>query len=80
MRGGPGADNVSGDHGIDDLHGGNGNDSLLLEGADTVRGGAGIDECFLLFGQMTAQTISCERGGDAPQNIRREFAEFRDDI
>ena len=77
IRGGGDRDHISGDQGIDDLHGGNGNDQILLEHADTVRGGAGHDECLQLFNYADAQTISCEIVEEADLGLRNEFRAFR---
>ena len=70
MRGGADRDIMQGDQGIDDLHGGNGDDSLYIENADVVRGGAGQDNCVDVLNFANAQTISCEREWEASDDLR----------
>ena len=59
MRGGANDDTVDGGPGIDDLHGGSGNDVIELTDGDSVRGGAGVDECNISVGETSLER-SCE--------------------
>lgn len=58
IRGGAGNDRVFGDAGIDDLHGGNDTDFIVIDGLDTVRGGAGSDGC--QYESVAELVLSCE--------------------
>ncbi len=61
IRGGAESDVLTGAGNIDDLHGGNGNDRIIVEGADTVRGGAGAkDVCVIPSGTTPTLLRSCE--------------------
>ena len=67
MRAGAGIDTVTvtvtvtGGNNIDDVHGGNGNDQIIVDGDDIVRGGAGArDVCTIAAGANPSPLISCE--------------------
>lgn len=61
IRGGGDADQLFGGGNIDDLHGGNGNDQISVEGADSIRGGAGaMDVCDIPQGTTPSLLRSCE--------------------
>lgn len=72
MRGGPDADQVDGGEGIDDLHGGNGKDLVLVTTGDTVRGGAGRDQCDLAGEPKLLR--SCGRNKIEPLVVRPPVA------
>lgn len=61
IRAGAGADAIDGGLNVDDVHGGNGNDHIVVTGNDRVRGGAGaLDACVITAGSTPQPLISCE--------------------
>ena len=58
IRAGANNDTVDGGPAVDDLHGGNGRDTIMLTDGDNVRGGAGLDLCNIALGSADS-IISC---------------------
>lgn len=78
MRGGPGRDHLDGGVNIDDVNGRDGGDTLIIDGADIARGGAGVDGCVLRVDMPEtdlAELFSCESTQDlaGPRETRSDF-------
>lgn len=70
IRAGRGKDLVDGGPGIDDLHGRKGNDTIIIEGNDSVRGGGGTnDRCIIEPGSSPSPLVSCEIIESDPETV-----------